>query len=600
MKVCVIGAGPCGLTTIKQLLDEGHDVVCFDKNPDVGGIWLRHDGDDDRMKAYDDLYLTISMKLMAYSDYPFQGERKFYSREEYFAYLKAYADRFALTERIRFGSEVTDVAGVSDRWVVSVHRDGVVSKEPFDAVAVCTGPFKTPNRAIAGLENFTGEIVHSSEYRNNDRFRDKRVLIVGLAESGADIVRQIGDVAGACTLSIRSYSYLLPRVQDRTRTTDHGTVRAHHHEMYRRATTYPLELESFWGRDPLAKALFLFMSVVYGFATSIRAAFASLSRHGITAEPAVNPMGEPVEPAKLDVETLENDENWKLIETWNRRSHPDGSWSPRRIFCKNVSFIPAIAAGRVNLNDSGIDSSDGNRVAFRDSTEGEFDTVVLCTGFEHDFSIGDLQVKDGNVRNLYKHFLHPEHQGTVAFIGFVRPFSGGIPVCAEMQARYFARVCSGAQQPPRDLGDAIERDRAWEEHWTALSPRQTESIPSQVMYLDSLAREIGCLVPMSKMLVNPKLFIQLWFGSFNQSGYRIVGPHNLGRAALADVYSEPVENLRDMAFRHIALQVAPSSFHPKHLMGTPRLTWVDSPLLGGTYNSSNSRGVELVSSGPVG
>lgn len=146
---------------------------------------------------------------------------------------------------------------------MSVRRDGIDSKELFDAVAVCSGPFKTPNRTIAGLENFTGEIVHSSEYRNNERFRGKRVLIVGLAESGADIVRQIGDVASACTLSIRSYSYLLPRVSDRTRTTDHGTVRAHHHEMYRRATTYPLELQTFWGGSRLAKALFLVMSVVY-------------------------------------------------------------------------------------------------------------------------------------------------------------------------------------------------------------------------------------------------------------------------------------------------------------------------------------------------
>ncbi|WP_413642729.1 flavin-containing monooxygenase [Mycobacterium sp. RTGN5] len=599
MKVCVVGAGPCGLTTVKQLLDEGHDVVCFDKNPDIGGIWLRYDGDGDKMKAYDDLYLTISMKLMAYSDYPYQGERKFYSRGEYFEYLSAYADRFGLRERIRFSSEVTNVAKVSDRWVVSVRRDGIESKEPFDAVAVCSGPFKTPNRTIAGLEDFTGEIVHSSEYRNNDRFRGKRVLIVGLAESGADIVRQIGDVASACTLSIRSYSYLLPRVSDRNRTTDHGTVRAHHHEMYRRATTYPLELESFWGRGALAKALFLFMSVVYGFATAVLGAL-GINRNKGGAEPTVNPMGQPIDPARLDVDTLENYENWKLIETWNRRSHPEGSWSPRRIFCKNVSFIPAIAAGRVTLNDAGIDSSAGNRVAFADSAAGDFDTVVLCTGFEQDFSIGDLQVKDGNVRNLYKHFLHPDHQGTVAFIGFVRPFSGAIPVCAEMQARYFARVCSGTQQLPGDIGERIRREKEWEEHWTALSPRQTESIPSQVMYLDALAREIGCLVPMSKMLFNPKLFIQLWFGSFNPSGYRIVGPHNLGRAALDDVYSEPVENRRDMALRHVVLQLTPPSFHPKHLMGTPLVKWEDSPLLGGTYPSTDSPEPALVSSRAVG
>jgi cation diffusion facilitator CzcD-associated flavoprotein CzcO len=597
MKVCVVGAGPCGLTTVKQLLDEGHDVACFDKNPDVGGIWLRHDGDGDTMKAYDDLYLTISMKLMAYSDFPFRGDRRFYTRAEYLAYLNDYADRFGLREHIRFGSEVTNVQRVSDRWVVSACRDGIDSKEPFDAVAVCSGPFKTPNRTVAGLENFTGEIVHSSEYRNSERFRDKRVLIVGLAESGADIVRQIGDVASSCTLSIRSYTYLLPRVSDRTRTTDHGTVRAHHHEMYRRATSYPLELESFWGRDPFAKAIFLLMTVIYGVVTSVVGAFAGSRRR---ADSTINPMGEAVEPAKLDVETLDNAENWKLIETWNRRSHPEGSWSPRRIFCKNVSFIPAIAAGRVALNDAGIDSSDGNKVVFRDCAEGEFDTIVLCTGFEHDFAIGDLSVEGGNVRNLYKHFLHPEHAGTAAFIGFIRPFSGGIPICAEMQARYFARMCSGKQRLPDNLGEVIEREKVWEEHWTSLSPRQTESIPSQVMYLDALAREIGCLVPMRKMVFNPKLFIQLWFGSFNQSGYRIVGPHNLGAAALADLYSEPVENRRDMAFRHAVLQLTPSSFHPKHLMGTPQLNWAGNPALGRRYSLSGPLGPTLVSSRTVG
>lgn len=53
MRVCVVGAGPCGLTTIKQLMDEGHDVVCFDKNAELGGIWYRHDGDENQAKAFD-------------------------------------------------------------------------------------------------------------------------------------------------------------------------------------------------------------------------------------------------------------------------------------------------------------------------------------------------------------------------------------------------------------------------------------------------------------------------------------------------------------------------------------------------------------------
>lgn len=570
MKVCVVGAGPCGLTTVKQLLDEGHEVECFDKNPDLGGIWLRTDGDAGQTKAFDNLKLTISMKLMAYSDHPFSGERVFYSRQQYFDYLNGYANRYRLRDHMRFGTEVTDIERDPRGWTVTIRTGGVESTKVFDAVAVCSGPFKTPNRSIDGIEDFTGAVVHSAEYRNNTPFRDKRVLVVGLAESGADIVREIGDVAGACTLSIRSYTFLLPRISNRDKTTDHGTVRAHHHEMYTRATDHPRQLESFWGRSSLARVLFLTMAVVYGFATSVLGLFGAV-RGERAAAGGPNPMGEPADPAKIDAAgTLDDAANWDLIRTWNHRSHPDGSWSQRGIFCKNVTFIPSIVSGRVALNDAGIERFDGKRVFFRDGTDAEFDTVVLCTGYSsRDISLGDLHVKDGNVRNLYKHFLHPEHEGTVAFIGFVRPFSGGIPICAEMQARYFARICSGKQQLPANLDEVIGRDKEWEEYWTALSPRHSESIPSQVMYLDALAREVGCLIPMRTMILNPRLFIQLWFGSFNPSCYRIAGPHNLGSAALTDLYSEPVGNRRDMAFRLILLQLLPSRVHPKHLFGRP-------------------------------
>ncbi|GAB07483.1 putative flavin-containing monooxygenase, partial [Gordonia amarae NBRC 15530] len=200
-------------------------------------------------------------------------------------------------------------------------------------------------------------------------------------------------------------------------------------------------------------------------------------------------------------------------------------------------------------------------------TSQEYDAVLLCTGYRRkEQFLGDLSVKDANVRNLYKHFLHPDHDGTAAVIGLTRPFSGGVPICAEMQARYFARVLSGKLSVPADLDERIAREKAWEEHFTELSPRHTEAIPSQVVYMDELAREIGCLLPWWKLVLNPKLFIQVWFGSFNQSCYRIVGPHNLGKAAVDDLYSEPVENRRFVAWDMSVLQCAPKRMHPRDIM----------------------------------
>jgi cation diffusion facilitator CzcD-associated flavoprotein CzcO len=176
MKVCVIGAGPSGLTTIKQLLDEKHEVTCFEKNDGIGGIWYRNDIDDvDQMKVYDHLILTISMKLMSFSDFMIEPERVFYDHGRYLEYLRAYATKFGLLDCIRLKSTVSEISkNPSGTWSVTAVSNGVASKDEFDAVAICSGPFQKPNLDVADIDKFTGEVVHSSHYRSSERFREKK------------------------------------------------------------------------------------------------------------------------------------------------------------------------------------------------------------------------------------------------------------------------------------------------------------------------------------------------------------------------------------------------------------------------------------------
>ena len=42
-----------------------------------------------------------------------------------------------------------------------------------------------------GRESFAGELIHSAEYRNADRFRSRRVLVVGPGCSGMEIAHDI-------------------------------------------------------------------------------------------------------------------------------------------------------------------------------------------------------------------------------------------------------------------------------------------------------------------------------------------------------------------------------------------------------------------------
>ena len=39
MRVGIVGAGVAGLVTAKVLTEVGHDVVVYDRTPDVGGVW---------------------------------------------------------------------------------------------------------------------------------------------------------------------------------------------------------------------------------------------------------------------------------------------------------------------------------------------------------------------------------------------------------------------------------------------------------------------------------------------------------------------------------------------------------------------------------
>ncbi len=571
MKVCVIGAGPSGLTTIKQLLDENHDVTCFDANDSVGGIWYRGGDDGQQMKAYDNMMLTVSMKMMSFSDYMFKDGRKFTDHKGYLSYLEEYAEHFGLTSHIQFNSVVNDVIREDDgSWTVKVKEAGKRAKSHhFDAVAICSGPFKKANTAIAEIDGYSGEVIHSKSYRNNDDFKGKKVLAIGLAESGADMLREVSNVASRCVVSIRSHTFLIPRLIYGKFSTDTLTTRSHHYEMWNRASDIKFQMKSYSQDNWLLKNIFLGVANSYGLA-SIPLNYVSrrFFKNNKDAPSGINNMGQASNPSKIDYDTRNEKEVVEFINDWNKKSHHNqGNWSQKIIFSKNVSFVPNILDKKLVVKDCGIDHVDGTTVYFKDGESEEFDKILLCTGFIKDFSLlSNIEIKDNNVRNLYKHAFHPGCDGRLAMIGFVRPISGGIPICSEMQARYFAQLCSGKVSLPEDVSDRIEKEKEWEEKWMCLSPNHTESMPSQIMFLDSIAKEIGCHYPFYKLIAKPRLFVKLWFYSFNQSCYRLTGPYSNYKEAVEDILTEEVP-LHDYGFMltMIALSFLPSSIHPKNL-----------------------------------
>src|SRR5262249_3819531 len=66
-RIAVIGAGPSGLATIKELLDEGHDPVCFERAAGIGGVFRFGEADG---RVWESCRLTSSPLLTSFSDFP--------------------------------------------------------------------------------------------------------------------------------------------------------------------------------------------------------------------------------------------------------------------------------------------------------------------------------------------------------------------------------------------------------------------------------------------------------------------------------------------------------------------------------------------------
>jgi cation diffusion facilitator CzcD-associated flavoprotein CzcO len=209
-RVCVIGAGISGLVTGRVLLDDGFDVVLFEKEAELGGVWAAS-------RTYPGLHANNPRETYAFSDHPYpRTAGDFPSAPEIRDYLHSYAERFGVLPRIRFATEVVHVAPVDTLggpWRVTV-QTATGSREtiPFDYVVVCNGVFSEPAiPAVAGAERFTGRVVHSSQATPPGLIAGSRVVVVGSGKSALDCASWAARDARACTLVFRRPYWMVPR-----------------------------------------------------------------------------------------------------------------------------------------------------------------------------------------------------------------------------------------------------------------------------------------------------------------------------------------------------------------------------------------------------
>ncbi|WP_031069731.1 NAD(P)-binding domain-containing protein [Streptomyces sp. NRRL WC-3742] len=209
MRTVVIGAGPAGLTCVRQALAAGLDVRCHEKRADLGGIWNPAGGG-----AYPGVRMQSSRMSMPFSDHPPGFAAAFPTQQEVQEYLRSYAARFGLLDAVSFGSEVVRVAKAGSSWqVTSRTADGREHTEAADSVLVANGELWQPRRPRdLPPPGAPVRVLTAPEYLGPAAFAGQRVLVVGGGVSGADIAADLGPAALRVDWSVRRHQLFLPRL----------------------------------------------------------------------------------------------------------------------------------------------------------------------------------------------------------------------------------------------------------------------------------------------------------------------------------------------------------------------------------------------------
>ncbi|WP_069163463.1 flavin-containing monooxygenase [Nocardia altamirensis] len=212
-RVGVIGAGPSGITAAKRLQDHGIPFDCFEASDEVGGNWYFRNPNG-MSACYQSLHIDTSKWRLAFEDYPVPADwPDFPHHSQLFQYFKDYVDHFGLRDKILFNTKVTAAERQHDgSWLVT-SSDGMT--RAYDALIVCNGHHWDPNLPDYPGE-FDGVLLHSHAY--NDPFdpvdmRGKRVVVVGMGNSGLDIASELSQrfLAAKLTVSARRGVWVLPK-----------------------------------------------------------------------------------------------------------------------------------------------------------------------------------------------------------------------------------------------------------------------------------------------------------------------------------------------------------------------------------------------------
>ncbi|HSJ40861.1 MAG TPA: NAD(P)/FAD-dependent oxidoreductase [Xanthobacteraceae bacterium] len=200
----VVGGGQAGLSIAARLHQLGVDTLIVDRHKRVGDNWRTR---------YHSLTLHNEVFVNHLPYLPFPPTFPVYIPKDKLAnWFEAYVE--ALELNYWTGTEL--VSGRYDdkrkQWSVTLRRpDGseraMQPRHLIFATGVSSIPY-TPSD-IPGLADFAGVKVHSGDFKNAERWKGRKALVLGSGTSGHDVAQELQSHGAHVTMIQRSKTYVV-------------------------------------------------------------------------------------------------------------------------------------------------------------------------------------------------------------------------------------------------------------------------------------------------------------------------------------------------------------------------------------------------------
>lgn len=199
--VVIIGGGQGGIGLGARLRRLGVPTIIIEKNPRAGDSWRN------RYKSLC-LHDPVWYDHLPYLPYPDHWP-VFAPKDKIGDWLESYTKIMELNYWSSTTCENASYDEASGTWTVNVVRDGKpVTLKPTQLV-LATGMSAVPNIPdIPGMDDFKGDLHHSSKHPGADKFKDKKVVVIGSNNSSHDICAALWEEGANVTMVQRSSTHI--------------------------------------------------------------------------------------------------------------------------------------------------------------------------------------------------------------------------------------------------------------------------------------------------------------------------------------------------------------------------------------------------------